>query len=117
MVNSKRKGREAETEISKLLRFEGYDVRRGQQYCGVEGNADVIGLPGIYIEVKRRAFKTISEWLHKALCEALKRGGYPAVFHRGNHENWMVTMYLDDWIKLYRVWEMDGADIVREGKQ
>ena len=24
-----------------------------------------------------------------------------AVFHRKNHSNWLVTMELDDWIRLY----------------
>ena len=46
MVNSKRKGNNGEREFAKLCRFEGYDVRRGQQYNGLEGE-DVIGLPGI----------------------------------------------------------------------
>ena len=108
MTNSKRKGSKAEREIVLILKDEGYqDVRRGQQYCGAEGNADVIGLPGIYIEVKRRLFKTISDWLHKASCEALKEGksSYPVVFHRGDHEDWMVTMYFEHWVNLYREWE------------
>ena len=108
MTNSKLKGSKAEREIVLILKDEGYqDVRRGQQYCGAEGNADVIGLNGIYIEVKRRLFKTISDWLHKASCEALKedKGGYPVVFHRGDHEDWMVTMYFEHWINLYREWE------------
>ena len=115
MTNSKRKGSDAEREIVSILKHEGYqDVRRGQQYCGAEGHADVIGLKGIYIEVKRRLFKTISDWLHKALCESLKLGGcYPVVFHRGNHEDWMVTMYLEHWINLYREWEAGQEE---EGK-
>lgn len=25
----------------------------------------------------------------------------PAVFHRKNREKWLVTMELDDWIKIY----------------
>ena len=108
MVNSRRKGTDAEREIVLILKHEGYqDVRRGQQYCGVEGNADVIGLPGLYIEVKRRLIKSLSDWLHKAAREALKedKGSYPVVFHRGDHEDWMATMYLEHLINLYREWE------------
>ena len=113
MTNSREKGKVAEREIVSILRNEGYqDVKRGQQFCGLQGNADVIGLHGIYIEVKRRLFKTISEWLHRALCESLKLGGcYPAVFHRGNHEDWMVTMYLEHWIILYREWEAGRGEM------
>jgi hypothetical protein len=29
----------------------------------------------------------------------------PAVFHRKNHCNWLVTMELEDFIKMYREWE------------
>lgn len=29
----------------------------------------------------------------------------PAVFHRKNHCEWLVTMPLDDWMKIYREWE------------
>ena len=47
------KGKRGELEIARILREEGYDTKRGQQYCGAAGNADVIGLPGIHIECKR----------------------------------------------------------------
>lgn len=42
------------------------------------------------------------------LSEAMKQAvrdagavGVPAVFHRKNRERWLVTMRLDDWIKMY----------------
>ena len=44
------KGKRGEIELAKVLRAEGYNTRRGQQYCGAAGNADVIGLSGIHIE-------------------------------------------------------------------
>ncbi len=110
-MHSLNKGKRAEREIVALLRHEGYNVRRGQQYCGAAGDADVVGLPGVYIEVKRRLLKTISDWLHKALCETLKgQGDYPVVFHRGDHEDWMVTMYFEHWVKIYREWEAGRGD-------
>ena len=52
-MNSRAKGKAGELELSRLLRDYGYDCRRGQQYSGASGDADVIGLPGIHIEVKR----------------------------------------------------------------
>lgn len=30
-----------------------------------------------------------------------KGGQLPAVFHRKNHSEWLVTMKLEDWITLY----------------
>ena len=52
-MNSRRKGKEGELELAKKLREYGYGCRRGQQYSGANGDADVIGLPGIHIECKR----------------------------------------------------------------
>ena len=51
-MNSKAKGARFERLLASKLRDYGYDARRGQQYCGANGDADVIGLPGIHIEDK-----------------------------------------------------------------
>lgn len=51
-VNSRRKGAEFERALAKMLRNYGYECRRGQQFCGANGDADVAGLPGIHIEAK-----------------------------------------------------------------
>lgn len=50
---SRNKGKAGERELAKLLRSFGFETRRGQQYCGANGDADVIGLPNIHIECKR----------------------------------------------------------------
>lgn len=47
------KGKRGERELAGILRDYGYDTRRGQQFCGSDGSADVVGLPGIHIECKR----------------------------------------------------------------
>ena len=52
-MNSRQKGVRGERELAGILRDYGFDSRRGQQYCGLNGDADVIGLPGIHIECKR----------------------------------------------------------------
>ena len=53
MTNSRRKGTAGEIELAKELRKYGFDTRRGQQYCGANGDADVVGIPGLHIECKR----------------------------------------------------------------
>ena len=113
MVNSKSKGNRGERELAKLCRFEGYDARRGQQYNGLEGE-DVIGLDGVHVEVKRVERLNIWEAMAQSIRDAA--GRLPIVAHRRNKCEWLVTMRLSDWFKLYRVWEMDGADIIREGE-
>ena len=54
-VNSKRKGKSGELELAAKLKGHGYDVRRSVQYNGKaeDGQADLLGLPGIHIECKR----------------------------------------------------------------
>ena len=43
------KGKRGERELAGILRDYGYNCRRGQQYCGTSGDADVIGLPDTWI--------------------------------------------------------------------
>lgn len=104
-MNSKRKGKNGELEFSRLCREQGYDCRRTAQYCGNTGEAaDVIGLPGIHVEVKRVERLNISEAMGQAIRDA-KSGDIPLVAHRRSHEPWLATMRLEDWFELYREWE------------
>ena len=52
-MNSRNKGKRGELELANLLKEHGFDARRGQQYSGANGDADVEGMPGIHIECKR----------------------------------------------------------------
>lgn len=99
-MNSRQKGAGGERELSRILREYGYNCRRGQQYSGANGDADVVGLPGIHIECKRVERLNISEAMKQAVKDA-DAAEVPAVFHRKNREGWLVTMRLDDWIKMY----------------
>ena len=102
-MNSKEKGKRGERELARKLKEYGYDCRRGQQYCGANGDADVVGLDGIHIEVKRTERLNLQDAMSQAIGDS-KDGEFPAVFHRRNNDNWKVTMLLADWIKLYNEW-------------
>lgn len=112
------KGKRGERELAGILRDYGYDCRRGQQYCGAAGDADVVGLLGIHIECKRVERLNLQDAMSQAVrdteAEKMPFGDeiYPAVFHRRDRCEWLVTMRLEDWIELYREWEA-GKD--REG--
>lgn len=106
-MNSREKGKRGELELAKKLREYGYDVRRGAQYCGANGDADVVGLPGIHIECKRVEKLNLYDALAQAKADA-EPWRLPAVIHRKNDCKWLVTMELDDWIKIYSEWE-EGA--------
>lgn len=99
-INSRQKGAKGERELAKILKEQGYNCRRGQQYSGLEGE-DVVGLDYIHIECKRVEKLNLYDAIEQAKRDS-KEGQLPAVFHRKNNHKWLVTMELeDDWIKLY----------------
>lgn len=101
-LNSKRKGSAGERELAAKLREYGFDAKRNQQYTGGGVDTpDVSGLPGIHIEVKRTERLNIYEAMAQAVRDAAGKK-LPAVFHRRNRGRWMVTMELDDWMRLYK---------------
>jgi len=110
---SKDKGKIGERELASRLREYGYDCRRGQQYNGLDGSADVVGLPGVHIECKRverlNLYDAMSQAIHDARPDDL-----PAVFSRKNHSDWLVTMRLDDWARLYAEWDA-GQYLTKRG--
>lgn len=103
MVNSKNKGARGERELSSKLKEYGYDTRRGQQYCGANGDADVVGLEGIHIECKRVEKLNLYDAVGQAKSDA-KEKELPTVFHRKDRCEWLVTIRLEDWIKIYKEW-------------
>lgn len=112
-VNSKRKGATFERKLASIFRDYGYDARRTAQYCGKTGDAsDVVGLPGIHVEAKHQERMQLYDWMAQAIrdAEAGGKGNLPAVFHKKNHAEILVTMRLEDWFNLYREWEA-GFDL------
>lgn len=101
MTNSREKGARFERTLAKKLKEYGYDARRGQQYCGANGDADVVGLPGIHIEAKAVERLNIYNAMEQAVNDK-KDYEVPAVFHKKNHKPILVTMRLEDWIDLYK---------------
>lgn len=122
-VNSRRKGAEAERELASILRAYGYEARRGQQFSGADGTADVEGLPGLHVEAKRREKLNIDKALEQAARDCFAdeirqgRGLVPVVMHRANDDRkegstrgkWKATMLLKDFMALYMAWEKGGG--------
>lgn len=104
-MNSKQKGKRGELEFSRFCKEHGYETKRTAQYCGNTGDAaDVEGLPGIHIEVKRCEQIRLGEWMEQAVRDS-HGNGLPIVAHRRNGCPWMVSMLADGWFKLYSAWE------------
>lgn len=105
MINSKQKGARFERTLAKAFREQGYEARRTQQYCGAtEDASDVIGLPYIHVEAKHYAKKAFDyDWMDQAKRDAKDK--IPAVFHKTDNHEILVTMTLEDWFTIYREFE------------
>ena len=102
MVNSRQKGKRGEREVAKILREAGFEnARRGQQYSGSNGDPDVVGLPGVHLEVKFREHLNIYEAYEQSRSDA-KGMEIPWVVHRKNGKPWLCTMSFEEAILLYR---------------
>ena len=108
MVNSKAKGARFERELARKLREYGYNTRRTAQYCGKTGDAsDVVGLPHLHIEAKHVERLNIYDAMAQAKRDAVAgvKGSLPAVFHKRNNCSILVTMELEDFMKIYAEFE------------
>ncbi len=99
-MNSREKGAAGERELANILKEHGYDTRRGQQFCGANGDADVVGLPGIHIECKRVERLDLYAAMEQSERDS-REGETPVVMHRKNRQDWLVTMRLSDWLEMY----------------
>lgn len=112
-VNSKQKGARFERQLASRFREYGYDAHRTAQYCGNSGDAaDVVGLPGIHVEAKHQERMQLYEWMAQAKRDAAAGGGnaLPAVFHKKNNAEILVTVEFDTFMRLYREWEVNNAE-------
>ena len=98
--SSQAKGAAGERELARLLTEKGFQMERGG-YCFGE-KPDLMGLPGIHVEVKRVEHLNLSKAMGQACSDADRfKDGAPTVFHRRSREPWLVTMRLQDWLELY----------------
>ena len=112
-IRSKDKGARFERQLAGIFRDYGFDARRTAQYCGNTGDAsDVVGLPGLHVEAKHVEAMRLYDWMAQAKhdAEAGGKGDLPAVFHKKNNAEILVTMELDAFMQIYREFEA-GFDL------
>ena len=100
-INSNAKGKAGELEFANLCKEYGFETRRSQQYCGINSDSDVVGLPGLHVEVKRVEKLHLSNAMEQA-CGDMAKGDMPIIAHRKNREDWMITMRFEDWMEIYK---------------
>lgn len=100
MTNSKQKGKRGELEVAHILQEHGYTARRTAQYCGNTGDAaDVVGLEGFHLEVKRCETTKIWEWLAQAERDS-NGEKIPIVVFRKSRTRWKVAMDFEDFLDI-----------------
>lgn len=96
------KGKVGEREVSKINREAGFlDSRRGVQYHGGGDSPDVIGIPGVHLEVKRVEKLHLWDSLQQAFDDAAD-GEYPVVVHRANRKPWICILDYKDFLEIYK---------------
>lgn len=100
-INSKQKGAAFERMIAHKLKEYGYEARRSVQYCGANGDPDVVGLPGIHIECKAVEKLNLYDAMLQSENDARPRE-VPIVVHKKNYKGILVTMKFEDWMNMYK---------------
>ena len=112
-MNSRDKGKRGELEAAHILKEYGYDARRGQQFAGINGDADVVGLPRIHLEIKRVEKLNVDDALSQSIRDA-RDEEVPVVMHRKNRTEWKITMRFSDWVEMYKAWEKENERIRKD---
>ena len=100
---SRDKGARGERMLRDIFNYHGYGTFRGDCF---RHEQDVEGLPGIHVEAKFVEKLSLRKAMEQSIAEAKEKdGGLPAVFHKTSRQPWLVTMQIDDWMKLYKAWE------------
>ena len=89
-----RKGKEGERELARLLREHlGADVTRNLLQAR-QGGADLLGVHGWAIEVRRAARARLAEWWQQTCQQAEAEGQRPALFYRLDRQPWRCVVAL-----------------------
>ena len=91
--------------LAAKFREYGYECRRGQQFSGANGDADVVGLPYIWIEAKHQEQMRLYDWIDQAKRDSQGTRNLPVVFHKKNNHEILASMPLDVFMKLYKGFE------------
>lgn len=92
--------------VAHMFKKLGYPAERGQQYCGMQGNPDVTGIPYIWPEVKWNEQLDLEEAMKQAERDSngrrLRTGEdlLPVVIHKKSRQPWHCTMRTIDFLSL-----------------
>jgi hypothetical protein len=77
------KGNAGEREVARILRdWLGLDIHRNWQAQSAEGGADLAGIPGWAVEIKRAKVARIEDWWQQTIRQAHAGERKPALIYR-----------------------------------
>ena len=103
-VNSRAKGKRNELLLAHMLQEYGFDARRSQQFAGINGDADVVGVPFLHVECKAVQKLNLDKAMEQSIRDA-REGEIPIVAHHKDKKPWRVTIAFDDFMPMYVAWE------------
>lgn len=103
-INSKDKGKRGERLCAAKMREYGYDAKRGVQYQGSPESPDVVGVPGLHIEVKFTEKLRLWDAVEQSIRDA-GENEIPVVMHKKNKSDWLCILRLEDFMTLYQAYE------------
>ena len=104
------KGISAERVVARLIRdWLGLDVRRNWQAQSAEGGADLTGIPGWSIEIKR-AKEFRHEWWSQAVEQASAGGTTPVLIYLLDHSRRGQAL-IDRWRVILPIQAMSRYDV------
>ena len=102
-INSRDKGKRGELEIAHIMQEYGFDAKRGQQFSGLQGDADVVGVPYLHLEIKRVEALNLDKAMEQSQRDA-REGEIPVVVHRKDRQDWRITLSLKDFMPFFMAW-------------
>jgi hypothetical protein len=91
-LNSRNKGQRGEREAASLLgTWIEKDLRRNLSQTR-DGDADLLDIPGLTIEVKRQETLNVNTWWRQVCRAADNRGDIPVLMYRQNRKEWQICL-------------------------
>jgi len=106
------KGTRGELEVAKLFRGQGFDCVRTPNSGGLHVKADLAGVTGFHIEVKRQETAMVWKWMKQAQEDAYDDAGIsePVVVFRRNGSRWLALVDAEAFAALVAAARDNGRD-------
>jgi Holliday junction resolvase len=111
-INSRAKGARTERELSqKMKEVFGWEAHRTNQFCGKNGDSDVIipELPQVFVESKAVERLNVPAAMARAVEDAAAAGKLPVLCHKRNRGEWLLTLRLEDLPRFSEMVELSKS--------